>query len=95
MELGDFWAFIGAGNIVLEYVIGGAAVARGWTSYFGSLILNVQNPGDHLRIHTNLQTGYNLLDPIAVAILFITCKLHRTLTKNKLRLCICNKLTTA
>ena len=32
VELGDFMAYIAAGNILLEYVIGGAAVARSWTS---------------------------------------------------------------
>ncbi|KAK4421051.1 Cationic amino acid transporter 1 [Sesamum alatum] len=37
VELGDFVAFIAAGNILLEYVIGGAAVARSWTSYFATL----------------------------------------------------------
>ncbi|KAI3912127.1 hypothetical protein MKW92_003453 [Papaver armeniacum] len=38
VELGDFMAFIAAGNILLEYVIGGAAVARSWTSYFATLL---------------------------------------------------------
>ncbi|KAG0554271.1 hypothetical protein KC19_12G078300 [Ceratodon purpureus] len=71
VELGDFIAYIGAGNIVLEYVIGGAAVARGFTSYLASLIFNGVDVSDKLRIHTNLQAGYNLLDPIAVAILII------------------------
>jgi APA family basic amino acid/polyamine antiporter len=71
VELGDFMAFIGAGNIVLEYVIGGAAVARGFTSYFASLIFSGEDVGDKLRIHTNLHDGYNQLDPLAVAILVI------------------------
>ena len=31
-------AFIAAGNILLEYCIGGAAVARSWTSYFATLL---------------------------------------------------------
>uniref|UniRef100_A0A0D6QXW6 Cationic amino acid transporter C-terminal domain-containing protein n=1 Tax=Araucaria cunninghamii TaxID=56994 RepID=A0A0D6QXW6_ARACU len=69
VELGDFVAFITAGNILLEYVISGAAVARAWTSYFATL-LNHQ-PAD-FRIQTHLAEGYNQLDPIAVAILFIT-----------------------
>jgi APA family basic amino acid/polyamine antiporter len=69
VELGDFIAFIGAGNIVLEYIVGGAAVARGWTSYFATLI---NKDPTQLRILTSLHTGYNQLDPIAVVILFLT-----------------------
>lgn len=38
VELGDFIAFIGAGNIILEYIVGGAAVAHGWMSDFVTLI---------------------------------------------------------
>lgn len=70
MELGDFIAFIAAGNIIFEYIIGGAAVARSWTSYFTTLCNH--QPND-FRIHTNLSENYNELDPIAVGILFITC----------------------
>nr|PNR32906.1 hypothetical protein PHYPA_024849 [Physcomitrium patens] len=71
VELGDFIAFIGAGNIVLGNVIGSAAVARGWTSYFASLIFSGVDVGDKLRIETNLAEGYNQLDPIAVAVLVL------------------------
>ncbi|KAH9795443.1 Cationic amino acid transporter 5 [Citrus sinensis] len=47
-------------------IVGGAAVARAWTSYFTTLLNREPNS---LRIHTNLREGYNLLDPIAVAVL--------------------------
>ncbi|XP_073354703.1 cationic amino acid transporter 1-like [Aegilops tauschii subsp. strangulata] len=64
VELGDFMAFIAAGNILLEYCIGGAAVARSWTSYFATLLNH--HPND-FRIHaTSLAEDYNRLDPIAV-----------------------------
>ncbi|KAK4764603.1 hypothetical protein SAY86_025693 [Trapa natans] len=69
VELGDFAAFITAANILLESVVGSAAVARSWTSYFTSLI---DRPPNSLRIATNLAEGYNLLDPIAVAVLLAT-----------------------
>ncbi|MCO5605064.1 hypothetical protein L7F22_059242 [Adiantum nelumboides] len=69
VELGDFVAFIAAGNIVLEYVISGAAVARSWTSYFTTLC-NRDN-SDDFRIKTNLATDFNMLDPIAVAVLLV------------------------
>ncbi|CAI9090682.1 OLC1v1025503C1 [Oldenlandia corymbosa var. corymbosa] len=68
VELGDFAAFIAAGNIFLETALGNAAVARSWTSYFATLI-NLQP--DSLRIHTNLSKGYNLLDPIASAVIVV------------------------
>lgn len=68
IELGDFAAFITAGNIILESIIGSAAVARAWTSYFTTLLNREPNS---LRIHTSLREGYNLLDPIAVGVLAI------------------------
>ncbi|CAL9130232.1 unnamed protein product [Musa textilis] len=71
VELGDFIAFIAAGNILLEYVIGGAAVARSWTSYFATLLNH--HPND-FRIHAaSLNPDYSRLDPIAVAVIAIVC----------------------
>ncbi|KAL2933849.1 Cationic amino acid transporter 5 [Bienertia sinuspersici] len=72
VELGDFVAFIAAGNILLEGIVGGAAVARRWTSYFTTLINREPNS---LRIHTRLAVGFNLLDPIAVGVLIISSTL--------------------
>ncbi|KAI5077395.1 hypothetical protein GOP47_0007219 [Adiantum capillus-veneris] len=69
VELGDFVAFIAAGNIILEYVITGAAVSRSWTSYFTTLC-NRDN-ADDFRIQTNLVKDFSLLDPIAVVILLV------------------------
>ncbi|KAI3837892.1 hypothetical protein MKW92_000136 [Papaver armeniacum] len=70
VELGDFVAFIAAGNILLEAVVGAAGLARSWTSYFATLI---NREPDSLRIHVNsLAEGYNLLDPIAAVVLLIT-----------------------
>lgn len=83
MELGDFVAFVAAGNILLEYVIGGAAVARSWTSYFATL-LNHQ-PND-FRIHaTALASDYNRLDPIAVVVIAIVCLVAVVSTKGTSR----------
>ncbi|KAG0468780.1 hypothetical protein HPP92_018108 [Vanilla planifolia] len=71
VELGDFVAFIAAGNILLEYVIGGAAVARSWTSYFATLLNH--HPND-FRIHaTSLSEDYSRLDPIACVVIAIIC----------------------
>ncbi|KAH0458498.1 hypothetical protein IEQ34_013813 [Dendrobium chrysotoxum] len=71
VELGDFMAFIAAGNILLEYVIGGAAVARSWTSYFATLLNH--HPND-FRIHaTSLSADYSRLDPIACVVIAVVC----------------------
>lgn len=78
IELGDFIAFITAGNILLEGFVGSAAVARSWTSYFTSLL---NRPSNSLRIHTNLTEGFNLLDPIAVAVLTIAATIAMISTK--------------
>ncbi|KAK9131610.1 hypothetical protein Scep_011138 [Stephania cephalantha] len=78
VELGDFVAFITAGNILLESIIGGAAVARAWTSYFTTLL---NRPPNSLRIHTNLAKDFNLLDPIAVAVLMIASTLAMISTR--------------
>ncbi|KAI4332076.1 hypothetical protein L6164_017015 [Bauhinia variegata] len=78
IELGDFAAFITAANILLEGIVGSAAVARAWTSYFTTLL---DLPPNSLRIKTDLSEGYNLLDPIAVAALAITATIAMLSTK--------------
>lgn len=84
VELGDFVAFIAAGNILLEYVIGGAAVARSWTSYFATLCNH--EPAD-FRIHADaLAEDYNQLDPIAVGVIIIICIIAVLSTKGSSRL---------
>ncbi|XP_003630015.2 cationic amino acid transporter 1 [Medicago truncatula] len=67
VELGDFVAFIAAGNILFEYIIGNAAVARSWTSYFATLCN--KNPDDFRIIVHNMNPDYGHLDPIAIAAL--------------------------
>lgn len=67
VEMGDFVAFIAAGNILLEYVIGNAAVARSWTSYFATLCN--KNPDDFRIIVHNMNPDYGHLDPIAIGAL--------------------------
>ncbi|KAK1324856.1 Cationic amino acid transporter 1 [Acorus calamus] len=83
VELGDFMAFIAAGNILLEYVIGGAAVARSWTSYFATLLNH--DPAD-FRIHaTSLSPDYSHLDPISVVVIAVVCTLAVLSTKGTSR----------
>ncbi|CAI9088941.1 OLC1v1023402C1 [Oldenlandia corymbosa var. corymbosa] len=69
IELGDFIAYIAAGNILLEAIVGAAGLGRSWSSYFASLISS--NP-DILRIKIDsFAEGFNLLDPLAVGVLVI------------------------
>ncbi|GLT54730.1 hypothetical protein SLA2020_279050 [Shorea laevis] len=79
VELGDFIAFIAAGNILLEAVVGAAGLGRAWSSYFASMIKN--NP-DFLRIKvSSLAEGFNLLDPVAVGVLLIANAIAMSGTK--------------
>ncbi|KAK4770485.1 hypothetical protein SAY87_031017 [Trapa incisa] len=84
VELGDFMAFIAAGNILLEYVIGGAAVSRSWTSYLATLLNH--DPEDFLIKTDALAEGYNYLDPIAVGVCAAICVLAVLSTKGSSRL---------
>lgn len=69
VELGDFVAFIAAGNILLEALVGAAGLGRSWSSYFASMI---KNDSDFLRIKVDsLPKGFNLLDPLAVVVLLV------------------------
>lgn len=73
VELGDLAAFLAAGNILLEAVVGAAGLGRSWTSYLAALI---GRDSDALRIHVPaLADGFNLLDPIAVVVLITTSAL--------------------
>ena len=78
-------AFIAAGNILLEYVIGGAAVARSWTSYFATLCNHKPN---EFRINAvgSLTEDYGHLDPIAVGVIAIICVLAVLSTKGSSRI---------
>jgi APA family basic amino acid/polyamine antiporter len=84
VELGDFMAFIAAGNILLEYVIGGAAVARSWTSYFATLC-NHQAEDFRIKLH-DVSPDYGHLDPIAVFVIAVICIIAVLSTKGSSRL---------
>ncbi|CAN1164518.1 Cationic amino acid transporter 1, partial [Linum perenne] len=71
VELGDFVAYIAAGNILFEYIVAEASVARSWTSYFATLCNREPNS---FRIYVrSMATDYNKLDPIAVGISSLVC----------------------
>lgn len=83
VELGDFVAFIAAGNILLEYVIGGAAVARSWTSYFATLCNH--RPDEFRIVVHSMPDDYGHLDPIAVGVSAAICILAVLSTKGSSR----------
>lgn len=77
-------AFIAAGNILFEYAIGAAAVARAWTSYFATLC---NHDANDFRIHAHhLSPNYSHLDPIAVSVIIMTCLIAIFSTKASSRL---------
>ncbi|PRQ29608.1 putative amino acid/polyamine transporter I, cationic amino acid transporter [Rosa chinensis] len=80
VELGDFVAYIAAGNILLEYVIGGAAVARSWTSYFTSLCNQDDSNAFRITVH-GWSEDYKYLDPIAIGVIIFICILAVLSTK--------------
>ncbi|KAL9298112.1 hypothetical protein ACSQ67_024008 [Phaseolus vulgaris] len=70
IELGDFLAFVAAGNILLEALVGAAGLGRSWSSYFASM---VKSDPDFFRIRIpGFKPGFDQLDPLAVAVLLIT-----------------------
>ncbi|KAJ9140860.1 hypothetical protein P3X46_031455 [Hevea brasiliensis] len=83
VELGDFVAYIAAGNILFEYIVSGAGVARSWTSYFATLCNHDPN---RFRIHaSSLAENFNYLDPIAVVVSIIVCVFSCRSTKGSSR----------
>ncbi|CAN4082000.1 unnamed protein product [Withania somnifera] len=71
VELGNFTAFIAAGNILFDYLVSGASVARSWTSYFATLCNH--KPDDFLINVSSLAEGCNHLDPIAIFVSLVIC----------------------
>ncbi|KAJ4981262.1 hypothetical protein NE237_032099 [Protea cynaroides] len=71
VEMGDFMAFIAAGNIIFEYLVSGAAVARSWSSYLATLFN--QDPNFFRIIAHSLPADYNQLDLAAVFIIIVVC----------------------
>lgn len=70
VELGDFIAYIAAGNILLEAVVGAAGLGRSWSSYLASMI-DADN-SDFLRFEVkSFAKGFNMLDPVAVLVLLV------------------------
>lgn len=76
MNAGEFAAFITGANLVMEYVLSNAAVARSFTAYLGTAI-GVETQEKWRITVSGLPNGFNKLDPLAVCLILV------------LTLCIC------
>ncbi|KAI4347788.1 hypothetical protein L6164_008570 [Bauhinia variegata] len=69
VTFGEFAAFITGSNLVMDYVMSNAAVARGFTSYFGTAI-GVSTAKWRLTV-PSLPKGFNEIDIVAVAVVLL------------------------
>ncbi|XP_060062458.1 high affinity cationic amino acid transporter 1-like [Ylistrum balloti] len=71
VTVGEFVAFIIGWNLILEYVIGTASVARAWSSYFDSLINKVIQTffRDHMAMNINGLSDYPDLFALGITLL--------------------------
>ncbi|KAF7811529.1 cationic amino acid transporter 7, chloroplastic-like [Senna tora] len=69
VTFGEFAAFITGANLVMDYVMSNAAVARGFTAYFGTAI-GVSTTKWRLTV-PSLPEGFNEIDVAAVAVVLL------------------------
>ncbi|KAK1572034.1 hypothetical protein Q3G72_026566 [Acer saccharum] len=69
VTFGEFPAFLTGANLVMEYVMSNAAVARGLTAYFGSAI-GVSTSQWRVTV-TGLPNGFNEIDVVAVIVVLL------------------------
>ncbi|XVF51864.1 hypothetical protein PTKIN_Ptkin04bG0218200 [Pterospermum kingtungense] len=80
VTFGEFVGYFAGANILMEYVLSNAAVARSFTEYLCSAF-GVSDPDTwRIEVHHGLLQGYNKLDFIAVAIVLLLtfCLCHST-----------------
>ncbi|KAJ7531860.1 hypothetical protein O6H91_08G093400 [Diphasiastrum complanatum] len=68
---GEFAAYLTGVNLMMEYVLSNAAVARSFTSYFATVFGGDQTDHTWLVKAPGLSPGYNMLDFPAVGVLMI------------------------
>ncbi|CAK9150764.1 unnamed protein product [Ilex paraguariensis] len=70
VTFGEFLAFITGANLIIDYVLSNAAVARSFTTYFGTAIgVSAQNQW-RITIPV-LPKGFNEIDIVAVAVVLV------------------------
>ncbi|XP_006640522.1 cationic amino acid transporter 4 [Lepisosteus oculatus] len=75
VSVGEIWAFLIGWNVVLEYMIGGAAVARAWSGYLDSIFNHtIKNFTETHIVHWNVPFIAHYPDLLAAGILLVaTC----------------------
>lgn len=68
--VGEFLAFLTGANLIIDYVLSNAAVARSFTTYFGTAIGVSTETHLRIRVHS-LPKGLNEIDFVAVALVLI------------------------
>ncbi|XP_030621506.1 cationic amino acid transporter 4 [Chanos chanos] len=72
VSVGEIWAFLIGWNVILEYMIGGAAVARAWSGYLDSIFNHrIQNFTETHVIHWNVPFIAHYPDFLAAGILLV------------------------
>ncbi|XP_051119919.1 cationic amino acid transporter 7, chloroplastic [Andrographis paniculata] len=70
VTFGEFLAFLTGANLIIDYVLSNAAVARGFTAYLGTALGLSTHTQLRFTIHA-LPNGYNEVDLIAVAVVLL------------------------
>ncbi len=72
VSVGEIWAFLIGWNVILEYMIGGAAVARAWSGYLDSIFNHrIQNFTESHLMRWDVPFIAHYPDLLAAAILLI------------------------
>ncbi|XP_016326697.1 cationic amino acid transporter 4 [Sinocyclocheilus anshuiensis] len=72
VSVGEIWAFLIGWNVILEYMIGGAAVARAWSGYLDSIFNHrIQNFTESHVMRWNVPFIAHYPDLLAAAILLV------------------------
>ncbi|XP_048855922.1 cationic amino acid transporter 4 isoform X1 [Brienomyrus brachyistius] len=72
VSVGEIWAFLIGWNVILEYMIGGAAVARAWSGYLDSIFNHaIQNFTETHIMQWNVPFIAHYPDLLAAAILLL------------------------
>ncbi|CAL0320827.1 unnamed protein product [Lupinus luteus] len=69
VTFGEFAAFFTGANLIMDYVMSNAAVARGFTAYFGTAI-GVSSSNWRITV-PHLPNGFNQIDIVAVAVILL------------------------
>ncbi|KAH6806359.1 cationic amino acid transporter 7 [Perilla frutescens var. frutescens] len=70
VTFGEFMAFVTGANLIIDYVLSNAAVARGFTAYLGTALGLPSHTKLRFTVH-GLPDGFNEMDIIAVVVILL------------------------